>query len=44
MLVTPLERAPKINARWEIDLSPGTLIRPERRAEGLAVRGCFIGS
>ena len=44
MRVTPVARAPRINARWEIDLSPGTLIRPERRADGLAVKGCFIGS
>ena len=33
--VVPLARAPSMTARWEMDLSPGTVISPRSGAQGL---------
>ncbi len=35
--VVPFAKAPIITARWEMDLSPGTLISPRNPDEGLMV-------
>ncbi len=40
MRVRPVASAPKMSARWEIDLSPGTLIVPARARVGTAESGC----
>ncbi len=43
MRVSPMARAANIRARWEMDLSPGTVMTPWSGAARWAVRGCIAG-
>ena len=43
-MVVPLARAPSIILRWEIDLSPGTVISPLNRRTGFMIMLSFLSS
>ena len=40
--VTPEASAPRISARWEMDLSPGARTRPESEPARLAVKAAAV--
>jgi hypothetical protein len=39
MLIAPLDRDPRRRARWEMDLSPGTVVVPRNPSTGSRQRG-----